>query len=84
MAMPQAAIEAAPWLSYWRGVALTAVSLREARSAYERAYTEFVPQADWLGQVMAVVGVLESYLLELDNLHDADPWLPHCRSSVRN
>jgi ATP/maltotriose-dependent transcriptional regulator MalT len=76
IAMPRAAIDAAPWLSYWRGAALTAVNLREARAACERAYAGFVHQADRLGQIMAVVGVLESYLLELDNLHDADPWLP--------
>lgn len=74
--IPQQEIDAAPWLSYWHGAALTAVSLQEARSAYERAYAGQVRQGDRLGQIMAVVSVLETYILELDNLHDADPWLP--------
>lgn len=74
--MPPREIDAAPWLSYWRGAALTAVSLREARAAYERAYAGFLRGNDRLGQTMAVVGILENCLLELDNLHDADPWLP--------
>jgi hypothetical protein len=64
-----------PWLSYWLGAALTGVSPLEARSAYERAYAGFVRSADPTGQLMAVVGVLETHLVELDHMEAIQPWL---------
>lgn len=64
-----------PWLSYWLGAGLVGVNPFEARSAHERAYAGFVRSADSTGQVTAVVGVLEAYLVELNDMGAIQPWL---------
>jgi ATP/maltotriose-dependent transcriptional regulator MalT len=69
-----------PWLSYWVGAGVTRVSLRQARSAYERAYSGFVRDGDRTGQAMAAIGVLHTHFLEMDGLELVGPWLPTLES----
>jgi LuxR family transcriptional regulator, maltose regulon positive regulatory protein len=73
--LPPDELDRRPWVSYWLGIASTGASLRDSRSAYERAYAGFMRDANAAGQVMAAAGVLETHLLEMDQTDRFERWL---------
>jgi ATP/maltotriose-dependent transcriptional regulator MalT/DNA-binding SARP family transcriptional activator len=73
-ALPETVRGASPWLDYWQGQALMGPRLGEARAAFEKAHAGFSATHDRTGQALAVVGVLETYLHELDDFGPAHAW----------
>lgn len=67
---------ARPWLSYWLATSLMGVETASARSAYEEAHAAFVRDRNRTGQLMAVAGVLQSFLQAMDDdLSHLPRWL---------
>jgi ATP/maltotriose-dependent transcriptional regulator MalT/DNA-binding SARP family transcriptional activator len=73
-ALPAAAREAEPWLTYWEGVARVNVDPLAARASLERAYNGFVARGDTAAQIQAVEAVIVSHYLAWDDWRPVDRW----------
>jgi LuxR family transcriptional regulator, maltose regulon positive regulatory protein len=64
-----------PWIAYWQGRSLAAVSPREARPILEIAFDSFSRQGSENGQLLAATAILESLFFEYEAFSIMDSWL---------
>ena len=73
--IPEEMIVATPWLSYWLGMGRLIVDPTESRSFLEKAFGAFKSQADQVGCLLSVAGIMNSILLECDDNEPLDQWI---------
>ena len=74
-ALPQARLDANPWVRYWLGRSTTFVDPATARPQLEMAYQAFVDAGDEVGQLLSATTILEGIYFEFDDLRPMDPWI---------
>jgi LuxR family maltose regulon positive regulatory protein len=72
--LPELLAHGNPWLAYWRGVAVLPMSQPQARQWLERAFDVFERGGDRIGCLMACSTILESFMLQWDDLKPVDRW----------
>lgn len=72
-ALPEAVVDAAPWLILFRGVSLAPFAPLEARAAFERSLERFGNE-DRVGRVLSLAAILATHYLEFDT-GAVDQWL---------
>jgi DNA-binding SARP family transcriptional activator len=82
-ALPRAAVDAQPWLAYWRGRALVPVDPEAGRQQLERACEGFVRQDDTLGEVAAAASIVESIYIGNRHFVAMDPWIAVMERGLR-
>jgi LuxR family transcriptional regulator, maltose regulon positive regulatory protein len=73
--LPRRALDEAPWVRYWSGVALAAVDVMAARNALEQAYCAFRQVDDKLGQMLCAAEILRAFFVEFRSFERVDPWI---------
>ena len=74
-ALPQARLDANPWVRYWLGRSTTFVDPATARPQLETAYQAFADAGDEVGQLLSATTILEGIYFEFENLRPMDPWI---------
>ena len=74
-ALPQATVEATPWLLFWSGACLAQTVPGVGRAKLERAYDRFREAEDLVGQALSACAVLESHYLEWGNFAHRENWI---------
>lgn len=73
--LPDALLEASPWLLYWWGASRWMSGEPPARNHIERAWRLFAEQGDEQGMIISWCTLVESLVLDWGNLHPIDDWL---------
>jgi ATP/maltotriose-dependent transcriptional regulator MalT/DNA-binding SARP family transcriptional activator len=73
--LPQALLDADPWLWYWRGACDVSIDPARARAALEKAYTGLADLHDVPGQVMAAALIMETFYFEWTRFTPLDRWI---------
>jgi DNA-binding SARP family transcriptional activator len=71
-ALPGKALEADPWLLYWKGVCLIPFSPAESRACLEGALARFDARCEAPGVFLSWAGVVESIITPMENLTPLD------------
>ncbi len=74
-AMPTEAVEANPWLLYWKGVCSFPFALEKAREDMEKAYHLFHKLNDHTGVFLSWAGIIDSIFNEGEEFSLLDPWI---------
>lgn len=73
--LPASALDADPWLHYWRGVCDSSINPKEARGALEKAYEGLKTQDDTPGQISAISAIMETYYFQWTTFAALDQWI---------
>lgn len=73
--MPADVANNAPWLFYWLGIGCLATDPPEARRYLEKAFALFQTNADVVGTLLSVSGIMNSIILEWNDYHPLDRWI---------
>ncbi|MEC5159814.1 MULTISPECIES: BTAD domain-containing putative transcriptional regulator [unclassified Janthinobacterium] len=73
--LPAGALDADPWLRYWRGICDAAIDPGEARGALEKAYAGLKAQDDTAGQIRAISAIMETYYFQWSSFAPLDHWI---------
>ena len=82
-ALPPAAREGDPWLTYWSGRAWIFVEPQRGRPAVERAFAAFRDHGDVRGQTLALSALVNSYFVEWATFVPLDRWIPELKRLLR-
>ncbi|MBP2675979.1 MAG: malT, partial [Deltaproteobacteria bacterium] len=74
-ALPREALDADPWLLYWKGVCLMPFSPPESRARFEEALQKFDALREAPGVFFSWAGVVESIITPVDNFTPLDGWI---------
>jgi DNA-binding SARP family transcriptional activator len=64
-----------PWVLFWKGVSRMPASFSEARVFLERAFRGFRGRQDRAGALLAWANIVDTVILEFDDLARLDPWI---------
>ncbi|BDG02229.1 hypothetical protein [Anaeromyxobacter oryzae] len=73
-ALPEATVDADPWLTYWLGVCGFATPAA-ARARFERAYRAFREAGDVSGTLASWAGFVGTFFYVWDDFRELDPWI---------
>ncbi|MDH4234503.1 MAG: hypothetical protein OEV15_05165 [Gallionella sp.] len=74
-AIPQSIRDQEPWLDYWLAMCRIAVNSAEARLSLARAHSSFRAMQDRAGILLSWAGIVETLILEFDDLTRLEPWI---------
>lgn len=74
-ALPEAVVDAQPWLRYWLGIALLHADLAAATQVLTRAHNGFVSTRDRLGRALSAAALINVVYFEYDQFERMAPWL---------
>jgi len=73
--LPKEVVENNCWLLHWYGTAKTPVDAKGARVALEASHEAATRQVDFMCQVQAAAGVIQTYVFEYTNFRAMDQWI---------
>ncbi len=73
--IPDAVIDAQPWLRFWQGLSQSATDIVQGRAAFARAYEGFAQRQDALGQMLSAAAVVQSFSAAYDDAAPMRPWI---------
>lgn len=73
--IPQAILEATPWLLYWLGVCAVSRQPAEARGHFEQALRLFGMNKDAEGEYLSWSAAVDTFNYEWNNFTQLDPWI---------
>lgn len=73
--LPASALDADPWLLYWRGVCDSSINPKDARGALEKAYAGLKANGDTTGQIIAISAIMETYYFQWTTFAALDQWI---------
>ncbi|MDH5378626.1 MAG: hypothetical protein OEX00_09905, partial [Gammaproteobacteria bacterium] len=82
-AIPIKAREQEPWLYYWLGISNIASNTAEARTNLQRAHVSFTSCQDRSGMLLAWAGIVETLILEFDDLSRLETWISWLDEDLR-
>ncbi len=77
--LPDALVQEAPWLLFWRGMGEMATNPAAARRHLERTYVRFKADGEFNGQILSWSTLVDSFLFEWSCLVGLDHWISEAR-----
>ena len=74
-ALPQAVLDASPWLTFFMGVAKLPFDIPEARRCFIESYRRFKQQGAFEGAYLAWARIIDSYMYAWREFRELDQWI---------
>ncbi|MHB8763162.1 MAG: hypothetical protein ACYDA8_02285, partial [Deferrisomatales bacterium] len=73
--IPADIVSGQPWLLYWSAICILLFDPAASRGLFERALELFERREDRAGALLTWSGLVQSFLIELDDFHPLDRWI---------